>query len=205
MQQGLGETWLAERIVFKPYACGTMIHPYIDCMIRLGQTDLRADQIVRITCPTGEGLVHRLWEPLAAKHQPPSGYAAKFSMPFCMAVGFFDGDAGLAQFTDARAADPEVLALAAKISYVIDPENEYPRNYSGHIRVETTDGRLIALDQPHMRGGVHEPLTPAHIHAKAIANCLHGGWPHAKAQAMIDYLAVLPDLPDLSGLRTFAS
>jgi hypothetical protein len=42
---------------------------------------------------------------------------------------------------------------------VIDPDNEYPRNYSGHIRVETVDGRQIALDQPHMRGGVREPLT----------------------------------------------
>lgn len=205
LREGLGQTWLAERIVFKPYACGTMIHPYIDCMIRLAQTGLRADQIVRITCPTGEGLVHRLWEPLAAKHLPPSGYAAKFSMPYCMAVGFFDGDAGLAQFTDARARDPAVLALAARISYVIDPENEYPRNYSGHIRVETTDGRLIALDQPHMRGGMHEPLTTAQIHDKAIANCLHGGWDRARAQAMIDQLSALPDLPDLTGLRAFAS
>jgi hypothetical protein len=33
-----------------------MIHPYIDCMIRLAQTGLKADQIARITCPTGEGV-----------------------------------------------------------------------------------------------------------------------------------------------------
>lgn len=204
LTEGLGQDWYAERIAFKPYACGTMIHPYIDCMIRLAATGIKADDIRAITCPTGEGLVHRLWEPLAAKHRPPSGYAAKFSMPFCMAVGFFDGDAGLSQFTDARAADPDVLKLAAKISYVIDPANEYPRNYSGHIRVETTDGRRIALDQPHMRGGVHEPLTAGAIRAKALANCRHGGWSDDEAHRLIDWAAGLADHADLSGLSAFA-
>ncbi len=204
LTDGLGQDWYAERIAFKPYACGTMIHPYIDCMIRLAATGIKADDIRAITCPTGEGLVHRLWEPLPAKHRPPSGYAAKFSMPFCMAVGFFDGDAGLSQFTDARATDPAVLKLAAKISYVIDPANEYPRNYSGHIRVETTDGRRIALDQPHMRGGVHEPLSEEAIRAKALANCRHGGWGEDDARRLIDWAAGLQGHADLSGLAAFA-
>lgn len=205
LTQGLGENWYAERIAFKPYACGTMIHPYIDCMIRLAATGLRADQIVRISCPTGEGLVHRLWEPLAGKHAPPSGYAAKFSMPFCMAVGFIDGDAGLAQFSDARAGDPAVLALAAKISYVIDPDNAYPRNYSGHIRVETKDGQHIVMDQPHLRGGVHQPLTAQEIRAKAITNCLRGGWTEARAAQLIDWISDLPKHSNLAGLHDVAS
>ena len=203
LENGLGEDWYAERIAFKPYACGTMIHPYIDCMIRLAATGLPASHIRSITCPTGEGLVHRLWEPLAGKQAPPSGYAAKFSMPFCMAVGFFEGDAGLAQFTDAKAADPDILTLARKISYVIDPANEYPRNYSGHIRVQTTDGALIAMDQPHMRGGMHEPLSDGDIRAKALANCQHGGWPEGRARALIDWMASLADHPDMSGLARF--
>src|SRR3546814_8166356 len=74
-----------QRVVFKPYACGTMIHPYIDCTIRPAQQGIRGEDIVSIVCETGEGLVHRLWEPLAANREPPSGYAAKSSMPFCMA------------------------------------------------------------------------------------------------------------------------
>jgi 2-methylcitrate dehydratase PrpD len=204
LARDLGSDWYAERIAFKPYACGTMIHPYVDCMIRLAATGLQAEEIRAVICPTGEGLVHRLWEPLAAKHRPPSGYAAKFSMPFCMAVAFFDGDAGLAQFTDARAADPRVLGLAEKITYVIDPGNEYPRNYSGHIRVETADGRRIALDQPHLRGGVREPLTGTEIRAKALANCCHGGWSEDRAAALIAWAADLARQPDLSGLSAFA-
>ena len=32
---GLGERWQAERLAFKPFACGTMTQPYIDCAIEL--------------------------------------------------------------------------------------------------------------------------------------------------------------------------
>ena len=201
--EGLGETFYMDQIVFKPYACGTMIHPYIDCMIRLAKQGIKADDIERILCPTGEGLVHRLWEPLAAKHRPPSGYAAKFSMPYCMAVGFFEGDAGLDQFTDEKAGDERILSLAGKISYEIDPENEYPRNYSGHIRVTLRDGSTISLDQPHMRGGKHEPLTLDELIAKYRANIAYGGWPAERGDALLTYLRGLATHRDMSGLADF--
>jgi 2-methylcitrate dehydratase PrpD len=201
--EGLGERFYMERIVFKPYACGTMIHPYIDCMIRLAQRGVRPEHIESITCPTGEGLVHRLWEPLAAKHAPPSGYAAKFSMPYCMAVAFLEGDAGLEQFTDEKAADKRILTLARKISYVIDPKNQYPRNYTGHIRVMLRTGEALSLDQPHMRGGMHEPLSLDEIIAKYRSNIAYGGWTEARGEELLGYLRALPGHDDLSGLAAF--
>jgi 2-methylcitrate dehydratase PrpD len=179
LTDGLGERWMMEDITFKPYACGTMIHPYIDCMIRLAERGVDADEIADIECEAGEGLVDRLWEPLAAKHRPPSGYAAKFSMPFGMAVGFFDRAAGLEQFTDAKARDPKVLALAQRIRYVIDPDNEYPANYTGHIRVTFRDGSQTELRQPHMRGGKREPLSRDELVQKFQGNALYGGWRRA--------------------------
>lgn len=203
LTEGLGQTFYMDKIVFKPYACGTMIHPYIDCMIRLAREGVDADAIESIVCPTGEGLVHRLWEPLALKHQPSSGYAAKFSMPFCMAIGFFDGDAGLEQFTDRKARDPRALALASKISYQIDPHNEYPRNYSGHIRVTMKDGRVIKMDQPHMRGGMHEPLTKEEIVTKFRANVLYGGWTPDLGEELLSFCDGLADHRDLSGMSAF--
>ena len=205
MLDGVGSKWLAEDIVFKPYACGTMIHPYIDCMIELRRRGIKADQIIRISCKTGEGLVHRLWEPLAAKHSPPSGYAAKFSMPFCMAVSFFDGDAGLNQFSDQRVNDPKVLRLAELISYKIDPENEYPRNYTGHIRVELSSGEFVEINQPHMRGGKHEPLTEKQITAKFVNNCMHGGWKQGEHEALLEFLMNMNSHQDMLGFARVAS
>jgi 2-methylcitrate dehydratase PrpD len=203
LTDGLGERWMMEDITFKPYACGTMIHPYIDCMIRLAEQGVAADDILSIECETGEGLVDRLWEPLASKHRPPSGYAAKFSMPFGMAVGFFDRAAGLEQFTDEKARDPEILALAARIRYVIDPQNEYPANYTGHIRVSLRNGQEIELRQPHMRGGKREPLSREELVRKFHGNAEYGGWRPGDAGALLEYCHGIAGQPDLSGLARF--
>jgi 2-methylcitrate dehydratase PrpD len=197
-----GTTWLMETIAFKPYACGTMIHPYIDCAVRLAARGVRADEIVEIECDTAEGIVHRLWEPLAGKQTPPNAYAAKFSTPFCMALGFVHGDAGLGAFTDEAARDPRVRALAAKIRYRIDPQNPYPRAFTGHLRATLSDGRVVEERQPHFRGGAQEPLTAAEIEAKYAANAAYGGWPAAKTAAAREALRQLFDAPlDLAPLR----
>ena len=199
---GFGTAWLMETIAFKPYACGTMIHPYIDCAIRLAARGVRAEEIVEIECDTAEGIVHRLWEPLAGKQAPPNAYAAKFSTPFCMALGFVHGDVGLGAFTEAAARDPHARALAAKIHYRIDPENPYPRAFTGHLRATLADGRVIEERQPHFRGGTQEPLRAEEIAAKYAANAAYGGWDAAQTVAARETLQHVFDAPlDLHPLR----
>jgi 2-methylcitrate dehydratase PrpD len=199
---GFGTEWLMETVAFKPYACGTMIHPYIDCAIRLAARGITADRIVEIECDTAEGIVHRLWEPLAGKQAPPNAYAAKFSTPFCMALGFVHGDVGLGAFTEDAAQDSRVRSLAAKIHYRIDPANPYPRAFTGHLRATLTDGSVIEERQPHFRGGAQEPLGALEIAAKYAANAAYGGWPAARTKAAREMLSHVFDAPlDLQGLR----
>jgi 2-methylcitrate dehydratase PrpD len=181
----LGERWVTQDLAFKPYACGTMTQPFIDCAIALAKAGVSAADIVDIECRVGEGTVHRLWEPLESKQKPPTPYAAKFSTPFCMAVAFFDGRAGFAQFTEARIQDHGVLALAAKIRYVVDPADDYPRNFSGHLRATLRDGTTREHRQPHMRGGAKEPLTDDEVRVKFFDNVAHGGWSPQAAQRLL--------------------
>jgi 2-methylcitrate dehydratase PrpD len=173
---GFGERWVTETIAFKPYACGTMTHPYIDCARRLAARGVRADDIEEMVCEVAHGTVHRLWEPLEAKHAPPNGYAGKFSGPFCIAVAFLTGDAGLGAFSDTRARDPEIRRLASKVRFEIDPANPYPNEFTGHIRARLRDGRVIEERQPYLRGGAHEPLPRADLEVKFKGNALYGGW-----------------------------
>ncbi len=179
---GFGTRWVAETIAFKPYPCGTMAHPYIDCALRLRQTGIDVAAIQSIICETAEGFVHRLWEPLAGKQNPPNGYAGKFSIPYAIAVVLVRGEAGLAAFEDEAARDPTVRDLARKIQYVIDPNHPYPRSYTGHIRVMLANGRVIEERQPHLRGGATEPLPSKEIQAKFRANVRHGGWSDSQAE-----------------------
>jgi len=183
-----GERWVMETIAFKPYACGTMIHPFIDCARRLSPRMGEPADIVEISCDTAEGYVHRLWEPLDAKRHPPNAYAAKFSIPWCLGYALTHGAVGLEAFTEERVRDPRVLALASKVGYRVNPADPYPNEYTGHVRVVFRDGRVLEERQPHLRGGHREPLTRAEIEDKFRANCTHGGWPGERAERWLAFV-----------------
>lgn len=187
----LGTRWESARLAFKPFACGTMTQPYVDAAIALAGRGIRPEDVVRITCDVGEGTVHRLWEPLALKQRPPTPYAAKFSGPYCLAAGWVWGDAGLAQFTETSVRDPRVLALAAKVSFRIDPANEYPANYTGHIKAELTDGQIAESFIPCLRGGARAPLTRGELLGKARANLVFAGRDGAAADRLATWADAL--------------
>jgi 2-methylcitrate dehydratase PrpD len=199
--QDFGTRWVTQTLAFKPYPCGTMTHPYIDCARRLGAR-IKAGDVAEMICEVGEGTVHRLWEPLAAKQKPANGYAGKFSTPYCIAAGFVRGNVGLGDFSDAAVRDPAVLALAAKVRYAIDPQNPYPKNFTGRIRVTLRDGTVVEERQPYMRGGAQEPLTRADIEDKFRLNARHGGWTDARVAAALKLIGGLFDEPvNLAPLR----
>jgi 2-methylcitrate dehydratase PrpD len=182
---GLGRRWVMDAIAFKPYACGTMVQPYIDCAVELARRGIRAGDVASIVCEVGEGTVHRLWEPLGVKQRPPTPYAAKFSSPFCIAIGLIKRKAGLTEFTEAAIGEADALTLAGKIGYVIDPDNPYPRSFTGHIRATLADGSVVEVRQPHMRGGAQAPLGAEEIERKFADNAVHGGWARERALAFL--------------------
>lgn len=197
-----GTRWVADALAFKPYPCGTMAQPYIDCARRLAERGIEAEDIAEIVCEVAEGTVHRLWEPLADKQQPRNNYAAKFAVPYLVAVGFVHGNVGLGTFTRGATEDPRVLALAAKVKYVIHPDNPYPSNYTGHLRAKLKDGSVLEERQPHLRGGAKEPLTREDIIGKFLLNVGYGGWSTARADAALELAKMLyRSRIDLSPLR----
>ena len=200
---GFGERWVANSLAFKPYACGTMTQPYVDCARRLAQKGVRAEEVVEMVCEAAEGTVHRLWEPLADKQRPPNAYFAKFSQPYCIAAGFVLGHAGLEAFTEERVRDGRLRSLAAKVRYEIDPDNPYPDEFTGHVRARLKDGRTLEERQGHLRGGRNEPLSRADIEEKFRLNCAYGGWSAAQAERFLAFARQAFDSPtDLSPFRS---
>ena len=202
LSDGFGEKWVMDAITFKPYATGTMNQPYVDCAIRLAKKGIRAEEVEDILCETAEGYVHRLWDPLPSKHRPPNEYVAKFSAPFNIAVAFVTGGAGLSAFTEQTVRDERILGLASKVRYVVNPNDPYPRAFTGHIRMTTKDGRVFEERQPHIRGGAKEPLSRADIENKFLGNCEFGGWPRARAEQFLKSVPDFFDRPvELAALR----
>ena len=97
----------------------------------------------------------------------------------------------MGDFTDVAVQDPAVLALAGKVRFQIDPNNPYPKNFTGHIRATLRDGTVIEERQPYMRGGAQEPLTRADIEQKFMLNCQHGGWSETRAAEALQLIAEL--------------
>ena len=194
---GFGTRWVWTTIAFKPYACGTMAHPYIDCARAFRQRGIALDRIAGIECETAEGIVHRLWEPLATKQAPQNAYAAKFSIPYAVAVALLKDDAGLSEYTDAQAHSAELRALAAKVRYVVDPANPYPKQFTGHVKVTLDDGTVHEHRQAYFKGGVEHPLSDAELRHKFHANCAHGGLPAAQAHALEAALGRLFERPHI--------
>jgi 2-methylcitrate dehydratase PrpD len=186
-----GTRWVTDTLAFKPYPCGTMAQPYVDCARRLAARSIKPEDVIGIVCEVAEGTVHRLWEPLADKQRPRNGYAAKFAVPYLLATGFVHGGVGLGAFTDTAIRDERVLALAAKVKFMIDPDNPYPNSYTGHIRATLRDGSVIEDRQPHLRGGAQEPLTRQDVTDKFLLNAEHGGWSAAQGDATLKLLAGL--------------
>jgi len=169
---------------------------------------LRAGQLVVLPTDTVYGLCADAYRErpclrlFAAKQRPANGYAGKFSTPYCIAASFLRGNVGLSDFADAAVRDPAVVALAGKVRYQIDPNNPYPKNFTGHIRAVLNDGRVVEERQPHMRGGAHEPLTRADIEEKFALNAAHGGWSAARIKQALALLRTFYDGRfDLTPLR----
>jgi 2-methylcitrate dehydratase PrpD len=198
----LGREWELEALTLKPYPCGSIAQPYMDCAARLRERDgIKTDDITAIRCRTSAGPVPRLWEPLAAKHAPPNGYAAKFSLPYLLATIFVRGRAGLAEFTDAAAREAGVLRIASRVTYEIDPSIDYPRQFVGDVEVTLADGRRLRERQDRPRGGPDAPLTRAEIEAKFRGNA-GLALPDVRADAIIAAVRGLTAAPSLKDLIT---
>jgi 2-methylcitrate dehydratase PrpD len=196
----LGSVWELERLTFKPYPCGSIAHPYMDCALRLRERHrLRPDEIAEVRCRTAPGPVDRLWEPLAAKQAPQNGYAAKFSLPYLLAVILVKARAGLAEFEDAAVRDADVLGLAARVSYELDPTIDYPRQFVGHVAIRLHDGRILEERQDHPRGGAASPLARGELEAKFRGNAglVMSG---EQASQVIRRIEALTTEPSLRGL-----
>jgi 2-methylcitrate dehydratase PrpD len=196
----LGKIWETPRLTFKSYPCGSISHPYMDCALKLRHKYAPApDQIVEVVCRTAQGPVHRLWEPLADKQRPASSYGAKFSLPYCLAVMLIRGRAGLEEFTEEAIHEPSVLALARKVRYELDPTIDYPRHFSGHVKICLADGSVLEENQPHPRGGLEDPLPPEEIEAKFRANA-RLRLPPERADQIIAAVGCLEELPNMTSL-----
>jgi 2-methylcitrate dehydratase PrpD len=159
----LGTRWEIARNGHKPYACGVVLHPALDAMVALRGTRVRTPaEIERV-----ELSVHPFAVRITGLTDPATGLQSKFSIYHAAAVAYLDGCAGIAQFTDERAAMADVVALRGKIEARID---EALAKDQATATLIAAGGERIEARVAHASGTVENPMSDRAIEDKFMAN-----------------------------------
>ncbi|MFC9436530.1 MmgE/PrpD family protein [Nocardia sp. NPDC057030] len=172
---GLGARWELPAVFFKPYPCNHFTHAGIDAALRMRAVGVTAENIERLELGAPTAVLRTIAEPRADKIRPRSGYHAAFSGPYTVAAALLGGG-GLGvfhqDFTDRAAADPQRLALAARLTCVADARCDaiFPHQFPAVLTAWLRDGRVRTERVEVNRGGPGNPLSGDELATKFRLN-----------------------------------
>jgi len=154
---GLGEHFKIVENDFKLHACCGHTHTAIDLAIAAArELAVPAGDVRAITVETYRDAVQ-----VAGKTDPRTVYEAKFSIPYCVAVGWLKGRAFMEEFTPELVADPEVRSLLGRVTLRVTDEMNarYPAAWPARLTVETAGGRTWTREADHPVGSHRNPVS----------------------------------------------
>ncbi|MDI6809189.1 MAG: MmgE/PrpD family protein [Candidatus Eisenbacteria bacterium] len=143
LTKGLGEEWQTLSIAAKRFPCchRNQIHVGLALGIQ-AQQGIKGSEIAEVQCGVDRLAPPLVCEPWIEKQQPRDGYAAKFSLPYCVAAALSRGRLTMQEFEPAVISDKQVLGLAKRTSYFVD-ETLDPVRFPGWLKIRMKDGRIL--------------------------------------------------------------
>jgi len=190
----LGESFEIMATSYKPYPCGFVIHPVLDCVLDW-RRDHPAAEVTRVMVRGNPLLAHRTDRP-----EISTGRESQVSVQHAVAAALVHGAAGLDQFTDACVGDTRVRALRGKVEVLRD---EAFSTIAAAVEITTADGVVHRLSQSAARGSDVNPMSDRDLEAKLRASA--AAWnPKADVTPLIDAVWALDDSDDVSRLASLA-
>jgi len=187
---GLGESWEVANNSIKPYPCGFVIHPLLDCALDFRRAHPQA-AIERVAFRGNPLLLQRTDRPNVA-----TGREAQVSLQHAVAAALVRGQAGLAEFTDACVADPTVTDMRKRIEVAADSKLS---TIAVDMDVWTKDGKKHHVETRAARGSAANPLKDLEIEDKLLAEA--ASWrPGYDARPLIDAVWSLDRLDNVMAL-----
>lgn len=162
----------------KAHTCCRYNQGPIDTLLAIRSAHgLAGDEVEDVLIGVPSVAVDIVAEPVGAKRRPRSVVDAQFSLHYGAAVALARGRAGLAEYREDALDDKDVLELADRVRYEVDPEIDrvYPERWRAWARVAVGGDSFYAeTDEP--KGDPGNPLTPVEIRAKfdSLAACVYG-------------------------------
>lgn len=192
----LGSRWDILRGYFKVHACCRHGHATLDAIdVALADTRPRPAQITAVRVRTYADAVKAMTPTISVT----TTLAAKFSIPFMVALRLVRGATDPALFTPGIALDPELTAFAAKVDLAEDPElTQRGRGRRGaRVQIALADGRILSGEVEHSRGDPALPFGREDIVAK-YRRLTSGSIGEALAARLETQIIGLPMLEDCS-------
>jgi len=187
---GLGKTWELNDNSIKPYPCGFVIHPLLDCALDW-RRDHPAASVTRVAVRGNPLLLQRTDRPDVA-----TGREAQVSLQHAVAAALVTGKAGLDQFTDACVNDPAVMEMRGRIEVASDPAIS---TIAAEMDFFTADGKKHGVATQAARGSSSNPMKDEEIEDKLRAEA--GRWQAGHdIQPLIDAVWSLEKSGDVSNL-----
>ncbi|HEY1304533.1 MAG TPA: MmgE/PrpD family protein [Vicinamibacterales bacterium] len=201
----LGGYWESRNASFKPFPTAHVLHPYVSAILRVRHRHgVTHRDVVSIECPVAEFNVSIVCEPAAEKTAPASRAHCRVCLQYTLAEALYAGELGRNAYGDSMRLNPDVLALARKVHYHVDPVYPGPGRFKGAVRVTLTDGRVIDEIEEYNRGSAENPMSDAELRAKFDDNAC-GCLSQAERDELAQAIAQTERLPDARVLMDLSS
>ena len=134
------ERWALHDVAYKPYPSGVVLHALIDGCLDLRSSGKKFEDVIVKMHPLA---IERTDRP-----NPANAIEARLSAQQAVAVCFLRGKAGVAEFSDAAAVDPQVVAMRKRVKVVPDESLDKMAAVIGEVHVPAArrldDARLEA-------------------------------------------------------------
>jgi 2-methylcitrate dehydratase PrpD len=203
IRDGLGTHWESRNSSFKPFPAAHVLHPYISAILRLRERGVRASDVERIDCPVTAFIVGIVCEPTEEKFAPASDSHGRVSLQYSLAEALTLGALGKNAYRAESLRDPEILGLARRVHYRVDPAYPGPGRFKGEVTITLKDRRVVHELEEFNRGSAENPMTYEEIRDKFDENA--GGFlSAAERDRLAGEIGRLELLEDASELVTSA-
>ena len=167
----LGDVWQVEHMAVKPYPACHYTHSCADAIFELMKKGLKAQDVEVVNVKVAKEEMPIVCEPIEKKRRPLTGYEAKFSIPYTVALCLTTGKHGLFEFDDeSLLTRMDMLDLCDRVVCEVDIEADFPRHFSSDVTVKLKNGKTMHHREELNRGCVDRPLSPADICGKFMEN-----------------------------------
>jgi 2-methylcitrate dehydratase PrpD len=164
LTRGLGRDYVTMSILFKRFPAHITAHTPVQAIEELKEAHKFAGADVASISIAGEERVAKVNNIPA----PTDLMMAQYSVPFCVALALYRDARDPQAFADAAVRDPDIRALAAKVTITVDQDVHAHGALASTVAVTLKDGRTFSRRVEHFKGTPANPLAPDEMRDKFL-------------------------------------